>query len=387
MAERAALHAYPSTFLFESRMEKEIESLLKAKILDKVYVAAVWAPSLPIRETKTVGGGLIEIRRIKLFTRGLRGELFATMVKRAEWTLKVVFEFESVRFSVAHCHSLSSMFLGVLLKKMKKCRLIYDAHELETERNGWPKIVRLISKKFEGLVLGKCDAVIVVNDSIRLWYQKNYYKIDNLCAVMNYPKKSNGASSGINLKKRLGIAAEETLFIYQGALERGRGIETALEIFSNIENKKRHIVFMGYGLLEKEIKNFATSCSNIHFHPAVAMNEILNYTRGADAGMFLCEKTCLSYYLSLPNKLFEYLAAGIPVISVDFPEVASLIKKYDCGWIVAAPLSGSLKHLAESITEKDIKDKKTKVEKIRQIFSWDIEAKKIISIYESLLAE
>jgi glycosyltransferase involved in cell wall biosynthesis len=184
------------------------------------------------------------------------------------------------------------------------------------------------------------------------------------------------------LREQLKIKRDETLFIYQGGLSKGRGIQIILDAFGKV-NKQKHIVFMGRGPLEEVIKEFENNFSNIHFHPAVKPEEVLRYTSSADIGVSLIENTCLSYYYSLPNKVFEYLLSGLPMIVSEFPEMGRFVDENNCGWKVRID-SRALIKLIESISHEDIFEKTNNVLKCRDNYGWHIEEETLLKIYKSM---
>jgi glycosyltransferase involved in cell wall biosynthesis len=121
----------------------------------------------------------------------------------------------------------------------------------------------------------------------------------------------------------------------------------------------------------------------MHFQPAVKPTEILGYTKSADVGLSLIENSCLSYYLTLANKVVEYIAAGVPVITTDFPEPAKIVNMYNCGWTVDAQKQ-AIADLINSISAKDIKEKKNNALNCRHNFNWKTEEKKLLKAYQDL---
>jgi len=89
----------------------------------------------------------------------------------------------------------------------------------------------------------------------------------------------------------------------------------------------------------------------------VEPDDVISYTQSAYVGLSLIENTCLSYYLTLANKVVEYIVAGVPAITTDFPEPARIIDSYKCGWKVSDNKQ-SVIDLIESISKEDIKEKK-----------------------------
>ena len=137
---------------------------------------------------------------------------------------------------------------------------------------------------------------------------------------------------------------------------------------------------MGYGVLEDMVKEYENNFSNIHFQPAVKPEEGINYTKSADVGIHLLENTCLNHYYSLPNKVFEYIFSGLPLIVTNFPDMGKLIDDYQCGWKVSVD-EKSVVDLIEHISKEDIKEKRNNAINCRDNFGWDKEEEKLLKIY------
>jgi glycosyltransferase involved in cell wall biosynthesis len=183
----------------------------------------------------------------------------------------------------------------------------------------------------ERALIGSTEAVIVVNESIAAWY-RDAYGLKEVHVIRNipYPRSFSGGKTS-RLREAFGIDHRSLVFLCQGILDEGRGIPILLEAFGRLP-LDRHVVFLGNGPMAEKVRSRALRHPNIHHHPAVPPDVLLEYTAGADVGISLIENVCLSYYYSLPNKVFEYLMSGVPVIVSDFPEMARLVDETGCGW-------------------------------------------------------
>jgi glycosyltransferase involved in cell wall biosynthesis len=185
------------------------------------------------------------------------------------------------------------------------------------------------------------------------------------------------------LKERLGIPQDDLLYIYLGGLFDFRGIEIMLKVFAKMDPRK-HIVFMGYGEWQSIIETFAKANSNIHFHKAVKPDEVCIYASQADVGIHVPENICLSYYFSLPNKVFEYILSGLPIVVSDFPEMRRLINEGQCGWAIE-PTEEALYSVIISISSSDILVRKQNVLQYRKELKWQNEEKVLIDAYHNLV--
>ena len=376
------LHVYPSSFKYESRMLKETKSLVDSGLVDRVFIGAIWESG--VNEHEKIDSKR-EVWRVPLKTRWLPDGTFCKSLKHSEWILRTFLRFRKEGIRVVQCHNLSSLPMGMLFKIFVKSKVVYDAHELETERAGWSGFRRIMAKVLERILIYNVDSVLVVSDSIAKWY-RDMYSLENVHVIKNVPYKHGNRSGYSNvLKERFAIPDDEILFIYQGLLGIGRGIEILLSVFSKADSKK-HIVFMGFGDLENIVKEYANNFPNIHFHPAVKPEDVISYTESADVGVSLIESISLSYQITIPNKVFEYILSGLPlIVNDDSPDVGAIIDGYKCGWRVSVD-EKSVLELIENISKEDIKEKRNNVLKCKYDFSWDKEVNKLLGIYHHHLA-
>lgn len=371
------LHIYPSPFRFESRMLRTGKSLLEFNLVTHVIIASVWEKGL--KEEEVISEGFT-VKRFKLFLDNFSKNPVFSLLRYIEFTIKVFFYFRKIEMSHVTSHSLLVLPLGVLLKRYGKAnKLIYDAHELETERNGLRGIAKKFSKMLEGKYISKTDYTIVVSPSIEEWYRSTY-NIKNITTIRNVFDNKNGVTVSYNFREKFSIKEDACIFIYQGLIAKGRGIEILLDAFSKLDDN-RHVIFMGFGNDVDKVQNATIKNSNIHFMPAVPPNEISFYTSGADIGISLIENTSLSYYYSLPNKFFEYIQCELPLIVSDFPDMSSLINKYECGWTTGVSAIELIK-LIKGISENEIKNKKRGVSIAKEKLIWNTEKHKLKRAYQ-----
>lgn len=371
------LHIYPSPFRFESRMLRTGKSLLEFNLITHVIIASVWEKGL--KEEEVISEGFT-VKRFKLFLDNFSKNPVFSLLRYIEFTIKVFFYFRKIEMSHVTSHSLLVLPLGVLLKLYGKAnKLIYDAHELETERNGLGGLAKRFSKMLERKFICITDHIIVVSPSIEQWYRRTY-NIENITTIRNVFDYKEERAVAYNFRERFSIKEEACIYIYQGLIGKGRGIDILLDTFSKLDDN-RHIVFMGFGNDMEKVKNATIKNSNIHFMPAVPPNEISFYTSGADIGISLIENTSLSYYYSLPNKLFEYIQCELPVIVSDFPDMGSLINKYECGWTTGVSVIDLIK-LVSGITEHEINNKKRGVSIAKDKLTWNTEKYKLKRVYQ-----
>ncbi|MCT7506075.1 glycosyltransferase family 4 protein [Aliarcobacter cryaerophilus] len=374
------LHISLTEFRNESRVLKETNSILNHNLASKVYIASLHSDGL--EEEKIYNDNLI-LNRFKLSSRKLSKNLLAQILKYFEFIFRVTKFYKNKDIKMVNIHAIALLPFGVFLKYLFKAKLVYDTHELETETNGGNGLRKKLAKFVEKTLIKKCDLIFVVSENIADWYAKEY-DIRKPVVVKNAPRLLDSKKNN-HFRENLGIKDESIIVLYQGGLSKGRGVDLLLEAFKKREDDKVVIVFMGYGQLEEEIKNASKEKNNIFFHPAVDPDIVLEYTSSADIGISFIENTCLSYYYCLPNKLFEYAMAGLPVIVSNMKEMRELVEKYDMGIIVEDDKVNSMNNAIDKIVQSDIKQMKQNARRCAEENSWEKQEVKMINEYKRVL--
>ncbi len=375
---RSNVHIYPSVFKYESRMLKETQSILDANLCDKVIILASYADELP--EVEAIDGNRTVVR-LRLFFSRFPKNLVTESFKFTELMIRSLWALRRVRVTHVNAHSLSVLPTAVLFRLFKRARVIYDAHELETERWGLTGARKRVSKLMERTLMPFVSTIVVVGPSIANWYRQ-HYPGKPVFVVRNIPHIASQRSQDPTvLRKHIGVSDSVILLIYQGLFAEGRGIAMMLAALRNTENANVHCVFMGNGPLEPAIAQEAEQARNVHLIPPVAPDEVLAYSCGADVGLCMIEDCCLSYHLSLPNKFFEYISAGLPLIISPCPDQEEIVAACGNGWIVSESESG-LTEFLDQLTREELQGKKIAASKSRSRFDWDKDARKYVKIFQ-----
>lgn len=268
------------------------------------------------------------------------------------------------------------------IQKIKKIPLIIDCHEYFTgvpELVGREKTIKTW-KRIERKTLPKANEVITVNQSLANLF-KDEYNI-NVHVVRNVP--ANHSFTNRTTKPIFDFK----YIIYQGAVNVDRGLEEMIEAMQFIENHK--LVIAGKGDILESLKNHTSSLEwkdKIVFLGAIKPNELKNYTQQAELGLSLEKDTCINYKYCLPNKLFDYIQAGIPVLTSDLPEMKIIVDQYQIGETI---LSHQPKDIADAI--KKILSNKVQYDiycnncvEASKNLSWEYESKILETIFAKYL--
>ena len=287
--------------------------------------------------------------------------------------------------TVIHVNDCYTLPVAALIRFFTRSRILYDAHELESETNGISANMRRVVNFIERSCWNSVDVLVTVSPSIQNWYARKLTAKPS-SIVFNSPhfsSKNTTPQYENYFREKYSLPTESRIFLYLGNLERGRGINTILETFSNTP-RSQVIVFMGAGSLENQISDYSKSNPNIIMHAPMSHDLVVNVARSADFGICLIEDNSLSDRFCLPNKLFEYIFSGLPVIASDLPDMRSLIQEYKVGICVENSAQSLLKVVLD--VRKDQFDVLAfQHDKLREL-SWEFQARKLKSRYMELLA-
>lgn len=279
---------------------------------------------------------------------------------------------------IVHCHDTLVLPLGVIVKLFCGSKLVYDAHELESDRNGISRIQGKLTLWVEILSWSFVDALIVVSPSIQTWYFNNVgpkYSV----VILNTPLFNvDHFVDKDYLHNHFCIPSNCLIFIYIGILGRGRGIDLLIDAFSSPEIES-HVVFLGFGEFSDRLSKLGEVNPKVHLHKSVPHAQVVPIAMSANFGLCLIENFSLSDFLCLPNKLFEYCFSGIPVLASNFPDIKDFVVNHGLGECC-------------DLTVSDIINKVKKIESTRPIYfqsnltslAWQEQERILLALYQKI---
>lgn len=365
-----------NNFKNDSRVLKEALSLTGAG--HEVTIQAYHDEGLSEREV--VSG--VNVQRMKLVSKILPKARVVQLFKYIEFVIRAAVNQRHQK--IFHCNDLNALPVAFLVKKVfrKDIKIVYDAHEYETETNGLKGLEKTLTKWVERFLINYCDQVITVSDSIANEYSR-LYEIPKPALVLNAPYLQSVDKQN-RFREKFGISEDKVIFLYQGGLFKGRGVETVIDAFKSIKIDNAVVVFMGYGPLESYVKNASNQYSNVYFHEAVSPTVLLNYTASADFGICMIEDTSLSYRYCLPNKMFEYVMAGLPIIASNLYEMRRFVEECEVGVIASQNTANGLVEAIEAASQINLDLLASNIEVTKQVFNWEQQEKVLLDVYSSL---
>jgi len=366
-----------NNFLNDSRVLKEARSLQNRGF--DVTVVALHEESLA--ESEQIEN--FQLERIRLTTRGWSKLKLIQLVKYFEFVLRVAFRFR--KFDIFHCHDLSALLVGVLIKTSinRASKVVYDSHEYQNQREGMSERTSRMLGALEKLLIHHADEVIQVSNSIADDYAKNY-GIAKPHLVFNTPLYCDVPNADL-FRNEFDIDQETTIFLYQGKLAVGRGVELVIDAAPHIENDKIAFVFMGYGSLEQMVEEASQRYPNVYYKPAVPPEKVLTYTASADFGFFFASDSCLNTRYSMPNKMFEYLMAGIGQICPDLPDMREFIDKHEVGVVLKDRSVQGIKDAMNRAIAMDREKLSARIDVTRRDYCWETQEVVLFEIYDELV--
>ena len=291
-----------------------------------------------------------------------------------EYNLRLLIWLLTQKMDVLYAVDLDTLFPAFLVRKLRRIKLIYDAHEYFTETPEVTdrKFTKSIWEALAKRAIPSADACITVGtalaDLMGKRYQQHFY------VIRNVPFPQQIAS----VKK-----AEPPVLLYQGALNEGRGLEemiNAMPYFKNVQ-----LWLAGEGDLSQQLRQQVQDLQleeQVHFLGYVQPHDLRKITLQASVGLNLLQNKGLSYYYSLANKAFDYIQAEVPSINMAFPEYIALQQAYETFELVDNLETETLVKAVQNLLS-DAENYRQRLENCRhakQFLHWEKEEKVLLEL-------
>lgn len=290
--------------------------------------------------------------------------------------LKLLFQKYDVIYSV----DLDTILPCYLVSKIRSKKIVFDAHEYFTEvpelinRKGvkrfWESIAKFCLPKIENnITVGPALSKIFTER-----YKQEYEVIRNIGEM---PK----ATVNPNVKKNK--------LVYLGVVNKGRGLELAIEALVNLPEKRLKIIGDGdlFEDMKKLAKNFSVE-SRVEFVGYVLPENIGAELEDCYLALNMLMPMSKSYYYSLANKYFDYIHFGIPTVNMSFPEYVEIDKSFKTGILVEKYEVNELISAIKKMDDKSLYNSfKQGIEEAKSVFRWEIEQQKLIKFMHNILTK
>ena len=309
---------------------------------------------------------------------------------------------------IYHANDTDTLLPCYKAKQQNNAKLVYDVHDLYGDVMSdiinyyWKKkmfikwaslfFARENFKQIEKKYIKKADKIITVNKSLARLLLKKYRLAEEPTVIGNYPNFRTVLTRGL-IRTKLGIDDNKKIILFHGSINIGRGLEEVVSIWPEMP-KEFILVMLGEGSAVSVLRNLAKSKDlldkTVFFLPSVTKGKIFNWVASADVGIIPFRCNNLNNYYSTPNKLFEYLLAGIPVLASNLPEISKVVKENKVGETFDPEDPRDLIRATKEIFSGKTKYKKMRenaFKVVKEKYNWGFEEKKLLSLYQELFEE
>ncbi len=273
-------------------------------------------------------------------------------------------------------NDVDTLLPNFLISKLQRKTLVFDSHELFSEipELVHRKRVKQVWLSIERHIIPKLSHCYTVCQSIAAYYKETYGT--NFMVVRNYPLSKQLKSTVIHQQEK------RKIIIYQGAVNVGRGLELMIDAMHFLEEYVLWIIGDGdiYSDLKQKVKAQGLT-GKVLFHGRILPMELQNMTPKAALGISLEEDLGLNYRYALPNKIFDYIQAEVPILISDLPEMRKIVDDHQVGEVI---LRRKADILAEQIKRMSTKDFSKELKEAKEQLIWNTEETKLIQLFKSL---
>ena len=298
---------------------------------------------------------------------------------------------------VYHAHDLTALPAGVRAARANRATLVYDSHEifLESGANAnRPRPLRAVVALDERRWVRRAAAVVTVNDALAAELERRYRPRRTVVVHNCPPRWQPPAERPDRIRAATGIPADAPIALYHGGFSAHRGLEELAEAILQPGLERVHAVYLGYGSLRPALDELARDprfAGRLHVLDAVPPDELIEWVASADVGVMAIAPSTLNHRLSTPNKLFECLAAGTPVVVSDLPEMRRIVLGDPVGPLgeVCAPgdpvdLARAIRAILERPPEELAALRARCLRAAHERWNWERESAALLELYAEL---
>ncbi len=243
-----------------------------------------------------------------------------------------------------------------LAAKRRRAKLVLDCHELfpEVPEIQHKPLVKWVWRTLERWLMLKCDALLTVCNSIAEYYRLqlgvSMTVVRNLRSSAPEESKSQRAEE---VKSGATPTSDLRLLLYQGRVNLGRGVDWAIDALEWLPECR--LVVAGDGDLLTQMKAYAATkrwADRISFTDRLTPDKLHALTPQADVGLVMLEDMGLNYHYALPNRIGDFVYAGVPMVVSDLPEMSAVVRRFGVGEVMAEPGARALAASVRRVLDK-----------------------------------
>jgi glycosyltransferase involved in cell wall biosynthesis len=285
-----------------------------------------------------------------------------------------------------HAHDLNTLPVAVWLARQTGGRVVYDAHELFHEMSTLSRLERRVWQLVERLLIGRADTVITVNASIAGELRERY-GIPAPLVVHNAPPAAEIVGEPAALRRAAGLDPTDPrpIVLFHGGFTPFRGLE---ELVRASELSVRYVlILLGDGKVRPELQALTREralTDRVRFLAPVAYDEMLRLAASADVGVIPYRAVGLNNFYATPNKLFEYMQAGLAVAASPLPELQRVIERYEIGSVFESVEPAAIAATLEAILADPARLElmRRNAHQTSRHFTWESESIALTKSYE-----
>jgi glycosyltransferase involved in cell wall biosynthesis len=297
---------------------------------------------------------------------------------------------------VWHAHDLTGL-AAIVPNLGRGVPVVFDSHELFLETGTalrLPSPARWFLRAYERRLVNRTSAVITVNEALAAFLRRRF-PTQTVLAVHNCPDRWLPPTERPTvLREAMGVSGDVPIILYHGALSAHRGVEQLMEALLEPGLERAHLALMGFGEMRDAFVRAAADArwgNRVHVLEPVRPADLLSWVASADVGAMPIQPATLNLRLSTPNKLFECLAAGTPVVASDFPAMREIVIDNPGGPLGAVCDPSRVDVIADAI-RSILRLEPTDLEALRarcvrsaaERWNWDHEGETLLSVYSKL---
>jgi glycosyltransferase involved in cell wall biosynthesis len=304
------------------------------------------------------------------------------------------------RADVWHGHDMTGLPAALAAQRRYGGRVVYDSHELYLEsgrhatRPAWARrAMGVVERRWAR----RADAVVTVNDSIANELSRRLRvplpTVVRNCPPRWLPRETEPPRPDL-FRQTLPIPAERDILLYQGGFSAHRGLPQIVSLLHEPGLESAVVVFLGYGTLEGWLSEQAARREHhgrLFVVAAVPPDELAAWTASADVSLMPIEPSTLNHVLSTPNKLWESLAAGAPLVASDLPEMARVVRETGAGELCDPSSVESIATAVRRILSRSPEERLAMRRRARAAaldrYNWETESARLLALYETLMPQ